>query len=135
VQANVADTAAFYGEIARMLKPGGRLQFHDICSSGTGKPWYPVPRAGDPSISFLARVDPVPDILEAAELQVLEWEDRSADSLEWFRNAVAGIRATGPVPLGLHLLLATSTLPRLENLNRNLQESRITVIQSVAART
>lgn len=128
---NVADTAAFYGEIAQVLKPGGRLLFHDIRCSHTA----PVPRAGDPSISFLARVDPVPDILESAGLQVLEWEYRSADSLEWFRNAVAGVRATGPAPLGLHLLLGTSILRRLENLIRNLQESRITVIQSVAART
>jgi len=93
-----------------------------------------VPWAGDPSISFLARVDAVPGILEAAGLQVLEWEDCSEDSLAWFRNAVARVRAAGPAPLGLHLLMGASTLPKFENLIRNLQESRITVIRSVAAR-
>jgi ubiquinone/menaquinone biosynthesis C-methylase UbiE len=135
VQMNIADKAAFYGEIARVLKPGGRLLFHDIFSNDRGEPWYPVPWAGDASLSFLARADTVPDILEAAGLQVQEWEDRSEDSLAWFRNAVAQARATGPAPLGLHLLMGASTLPKFENLIRNLQESRITVIQSVAVRT
>ncbi len=134
VQMNIADKAAFYGEIARVLKPGGHLLFHDIFSSDGSEPWYPVPWAGDASISFLAQADTVPDILEAAGLQVLEWEDRSADSLEWFRNSVARVHATGPAPLGLHLLMGASALPKFENLIRNLQESRIMVIQSVAAR-
>ena len=134
VQMNIADKATFYGEIARVLKPGGHLLFHDIFSSEGSEPWYPVPWAGDASISFLAQAGTVPDILEAAGLQVLEWEDRSADSLEWFRNTVARVRATGPAPLGLHLLMGASALPKFENLIRNLQESRITVIQSVASR-
>lgn len=135
VQMNIADKAAFYGEIARVLKPGGRLLFHDIFSRDGSEPWYPVPWAGDASISFLARADSIPDILKAAGLQVLEWEDRSEDSLGWFRRAVSQLRTTGPAPLGLHLLMGASTLPKFENLIRNLQESRITVIQSVAART
>jgi ubiquinone/menaquinone biosynthesis C-methylase UbiE len=135
VQMNIADKAAFYGEIARVLKPGGRLLFHDIFSRDGSEPWYPVPWAGDASISFLARADSIPGILEAAGLQVLAWEDRSEDSLSWFRRAVSQLRTCGPTPLGLHLLMGASTLPKFENLIRNLQESRITVIQSVAVRT
>ncbi|MGD8874285.1 MAG: methyltransferase domain-containing protein, partial [Gammaproteobacteria bacterium] len=135
VQMNIADKAAFFGEIARVLKPGGRLLFHEIFSTDGSDPWYPVPWAGDASISFLARADSIPGILEATGLQVLEWEDRSADSLGWFRKTVAQLRTSGPTPLGLHLLMGASTLPKFENLIRNLQASRITVIQSVAAKT
>ncbi len=135
VQMNINDKAAFYGEIARVLKPGGRLLFHDIFSRDGSEPWYPVPWADDASISFLAHVESIPDILEAAGLQVLEWEDRSEDSLHWFRRAVSQLRTSGPTPLGLHLLMGASSLPKFENLIRNLQESRITVIQSVATRT
>jgi ubiquinone/menaquinone biosynthesis C-methylase UbiE len=134
VQMNIADKDAFYGEITRVLKPGGRLLFHDIFSRDGSEPWYPVPWAVDASISFLARADTVPDILQTAGLQLLEWEDRSEDSLAWFRNAVAQLRTTGPTSLGLHLLMGASALPKFENLIRNLQESRITVIQSVAAK-
>lgn len=135
VQMNVRDKAAFYGEISRAQKPDGRLLFHDSFSSDGRAPRYPVPWAGDPSISFLARADAVPEILEAAGQQAPGWEDRSADSLAWFRSAVNRIRSAGQAPLGLHLLMGASALPGFENLIRNLQESRITVIQSVAART
>jgi ubiquinone/menaquinone biosynthesis C-methylase UbiE len=134
-QMNIADKAAFYGEIARVLKPGGRLLFHDIFSREGKEPCYPVPWAGDPSISFLARAEAVPGILDAAGLQVLDWEDRSEVSLAWFRNAVAKLSATGQAPVGLHLLMGASALPKFENLIRSLQELRITVIQSVAVRT
>jgi len=134
VQMNIADKAAFYGEIARVLKPGGRLLFHDIFSRNGNEPHYPVPWASEPSIGFLADVDTLPDILADAGLQVLDWEDRSADSLAWFRKAVAQFNAMGPAPLGLHLLMGDSALPKFENLIRNLQEGRIAVIQSVAVR-
>ena len=53
VQMNIEDKETFYGEIARVLAPGGRFAFHDILSGPGGEPHYPVPWAGDPSISFL----------------------------------------------------------------------------------
>jgi len=134
VQMNIADKARFYGEIARVLKPGGRLLFHDIFSRDGREPHFPVPWAANASISFLADTDAVADVLAAQGMRILDWEDRSADSLEWFRNAVARFNSQGPAPLGLHLLMGGSALPKFENLIRNLEEARIAVIQAVAAR-
>ena len=37
VQMNVEDKSGFYGELARVVKSGGRLAFHDIFA-GTGAP-------------------------------------------------------------------------------------------------
>jgi hypothetical protein len=132
---NIADTVAFYGENARSPEPGGCRLFHELFSRDGSEPWYPVPWAVNPSISSLARTEAVPGILEGNGLQVQECEDRSEDSLEWFRYAVAGIRVPDPAPLGLHLLMGDSVLPKFENLVRNPQESRIMLIQAVAVRS
>ena len=52
-QMNIRDKAGFYGEIARVLKPGGQFAFHDIFQGEAGEVRFPVPWAGDASISFL----------------------------------------------------------------------------------
>jgi ubiquinone/menaquinone biosynthesis C-methylase UbiE len=54
VQMNIADKNKFYGEIARVLKPGGRLLFHDVFRGTGAEPSYPVPWDEDASISILA---------------------------------------------------------------------------------
>jgi cyclopropane fatty-acyl-phospholipid synthase-like methyltransferase len=131
VQMNIADKHRFYGEIARVLAPGGRLMFHDIFR-GHGELHYPVPWADMSSISFLATQDEVREILQGVGFRVLDWEDTSARSLAWFGAAVERIKASGPPPLGLHLLMGDTALAKLENMGRNLREGRIVVAQAVA---
>jgi ubiquinone/menaquinone biosynthesis C-methylase UbiE len=131
VQMNIADKRRFYGEIARVLTTGGRLIFHDIFR-GHGELHYPVPWADMSSISFLATADEVREILQSVGLRLLDWEDTSARSLEWFTAAVQRMRASGPPPLGIHLLMGDTAFAKLDNMLRNLREGRIVVAQAVA---
>jgi SAM-dependent methyltransferase len=132
VQMNISNKRAFYAEITRVLKPGGRLLFHDIFQGDGGEPHYPVPWAEDASISFLAPPQTVHGILGKLGLTILDWEDRSAYSLQWFEAAMGKMRSSGPPPLGLHLLAGGDARAKFENLARNLRESRIVVLQAVA---
>lgn len=134
-QMNIADKRAFYAELARVLRPGGRLLFHDIFQGGGGELRYPVPWAEEASISFLATPQVVRDILEEAGFRVLDWEDKSRQSLEWFVAAVEKLRRSGPPPLGLHLLMGETAKAKLENVIRNLREARFVVVQAVAEKT
>jgi len=53
VQMNIADKAGLYGELRRVLAPGGRLALWDVVA-GTGEPLtFPVPWANDPTNSHL----------------------------------------------------------------------------------
>jgi MPBQ/MSBQ methyltransferase len=131
VQMNISDKRRFYGEIARVLTAGGRLIFHDIFR-GHGELHYPVPWADMSSISFLATPDEVREILPNVGLRLVDWEDTTARSLEWFTMAVQRIKASGPPPLGIHLLMGETALAKLDNMERNLRESRIVVAQAVA---
>jgi SAM-dependent methyltransferase len=131
VQMNIADKPRFYGEIARVLAPGGRLMFHDIFR-GHGELHYPVPWADASAISFLATPDEVRGIVQGVGLRVLDWEDTSARSLAWFDAAVERMKTAGPPPLGIHLLMGESAGTKLANMLRNLREGRIVVVQAVA---
>lgn len=131
VQMNIADKRAFYGQIARVLTPRGRLLFHDVFQGPGGALHYPVPWAEDASISFLETPETVRNILEGLGFSVLDWEDKSQMSREWFVTRIAALDASGPSPLGSHLLMGETARHKLENNVRNLSERRSVVVQGV----
>jgi ubiquinone/menaquinone biosynthesis C-methylase UbiE len=132
VQMNIGDKRAFYRELARVLAPGGRLVFHDVFKGAAGEPHYPVPWAEEASISFLASAQDVRGILEELGLRIEDWEDTSARSLQWFLAVADKAKRAGPSPLGMHLVMGSTTKAKFANLVRNLQEQRVAVAQGVA---
>lgn len=132
VQMNIADKRAFYKEIARVLAPGGRLLFHDIFQGAGGPPHYPVPWAEDSSISFLTLPETVRRILEELGFDILDWEDKTQHSLDWFAATAEKIEQSGPPPLGIHLLMGDTARNKLKNVIANLKEARIVVVQALA---
>ncbi len=134
VQMNIADKRTFYREIARVLVPRGRLLFHDVFQGEGGPVHYPVPWAEEASISFLATPDAVREILEGLGFSILDWEDTTQRSLDWFASVLDRLNVSGPPPLGTHLLMGETARAKVENIVRNLRERRIVVVQAVAER-
>jgi SAM-dependent methyltransferase/sulfur carrier protein ThiS len=131
-QMNIADKRTFYAEIARVLRPGGRLVFHDIFQGPTGPPHFPVPWADDASISHLQTPDEARARLADVGLTVHDWVDETEPSLAWFAATVERLRTGGPSPLGLHLLMGPTARDKFANMRRNLEERRIVVFQATA---
>jgi hypothetical protein len=129
---NIEDKAGFYREIARVTRPGGRFLFHDIFA-GDGEPLhYPVPWADEPSISFLAPPGEVKRLLEDLGFVFRDWTDTTQPSLQWIVAAIEKLKATGPPPLGTHLLMGASAKTKFENVVRNLRDGRFVVYQACA---
>ena len=131
VQMNIADKRRFYAEAARVLKPGGKLVFHDIFAGPGAPPQYPVPWAATSEISFLAPVAEVRFILDALGLRAEHWIDSSAASRQWFASVLARNAEHGPPPLGLHLLMGPTGKEKFSNLLENFRGECVQTIQAV----
>ena len=130
---NVADKRRLFEEATRVVRPGGRLALHEICSGAERPIRFPVPWAGEASISFLESPERLRALLALdLGLEELAWEDHSVAAHSWFLERLATIaEAGGPPPVGLHILLGPQAGDKLQNVATNLGEGRIEVIQAV----
>jgi ubiquinone/menaquinone biosynthesis C-methylase UbiE len=75
VTMNIEDKISLAGEVARVLKPGGRFSCAEIGQGPAGEPSYPLPWASDSSSSFLATPEGMQSALEAGGLHVVKQID------------------------------------------------------------
>jgi SAM-dependent methyltransferase len=127
---NIADKARLYREIHRVLRPGGQLALYEVMA-GTNLPLrFPVPWAGDPSISFLSSPQTIGAILTDIGFRPVVWDDLTDE-------VVATLREGPPFAVdapGLHLVLGEDFRERALNGIVNLAEGRATLIRAVLER-
>jgi SAM-dependent methyltransferase len=132
VQMNIADKNRFYSEIARVLKSGGRLLFHDIFRGPGEPPLYPTPWAEDESMSSLATETQARSIIEQVGLEIDQWLVKVQESIEYFKSRAAQFKADGPPPISTHLLMGDTAKNKVQNYLRNLSEGRVSVALGMA---
>jgi ubiquinone/menaquinone biosynthesis C-methylase UbiE len=131
-QMNIAGKERFYCEMSRVLKPKGRLVFHDVFFGTAKDPHYPTPWAEYDSLSSLCTQEEARDAIEKSNLEIIEWRDKSDLSLEFFKEIIKKIEKSGPPPLGFHLLMGKTAKTKLLNLARNLEENKTSVVLGTA---
>lgn len=136
VAMNIRDKARFYGEMFRVLKPGGTLAIYDILRGPTATPvLFPVPWARTPETSFLASPEELRAHLENAGFRVADWVDTTEAGKAWFIALAERIKKDGLPPLGFALLMGEDFATMAQNQRRNLEEGRIVLGQIVATRS
>ena len=134
VQMNIPDKDLFYSEITRVLRPGGKLLFHDIFRGEGEQPIYPTPWAEDQSISHLATEPQAKQAIENSGMKIEKWIPKVQQSIDYFKTVAAKIEADGPPPIGIHLLMGDNAKIKLQNYVKNLTENRTAVIMGMASK-
>ncbi|MGK9169184.1 methyltransferase domain-containing protein [Inquilinus limosus] len=112
---NIADKAALFAEVRRVLKPGGRFGVYDVMRAGQGDLRYPMPWAATTETSFVEPPETYRRLLGEAGFAIEAEHDRSALALTLGREMRERVAIQGAPPLGLHILMGPATPERMGN--------------------
>lgn len=133
ISMNIDDKRAFFGEMRRVVRPGGRVVVHDPIL-GSGAPIeYPVPWSRDGEISHLIDAAETRRLLEELGLDITVWQDATRSSLDWFAANAPRLAATGSA-VNLQLLMPGEFQAMAANMVKNLSSSAVAVVRVVATR-
>lgn len=130
---NIEDKAKLFAEVTRVLRPGGRFGVYDVMRVDDGELMYPLPWATTPATSAVSSPSQYKSALQEAGFTITAERDRADFALSFFdqlRAKTAG--ASGPPPLGLHLLMGASTPVKLQNMVENTVAGRISPVELIA---
>ena len=125
VQMNIKDKTQFYTEVKRVLKPGGSFIYYDIFKKGDGRLNYPLPWAGEASISFLMTNTYLETLLEDLNFKKVATQNQTQKGIAFFEKLFKTAHKGDTPKVGLHLLMGESTGPKLKNLLKGLKEGQL----------
>ena len=124
VAMNIADKPKLYGEIFRVLKPGGRYAFQEMAAGESATSYFPLPWATDPADSFLVSVEETRSVLGESGFVAELFEDTSDAHLS--RNTADA--APSPLTLGVYV---DNLAQKAGNARRSLQEGQVRLVRGV----
>lgn len=129
---NIADKAALFAGVRRVLKPGSTFALFDIMKTADGELRYPVPWAAGRETSFVASPTEYRRALEAAGFAIASERDRRTFAARFFAEAAARAAAAGgPPPLGTHILMKDDAARKIANVVAGLENRLIAPVELV----
>jgi ubiquinone/menaquinone biosynthesis C-methylase UbiE len=128
---NVEDKPAWLKETHRVLKPGGRAVFYEVCGNRNTPLHFPVPWAQDSSMSFLVTPEVFRDVITSAGFDIEVWNDKTDLAQKAFSNVKEPVGERNLPVLGVYLLVGNDIQTKAYNLHRNLDEERVSLIETV----
>lgn len=133
---NIPDKAAVFQEAFRVLKPGSSFGVYDVMKTGDEELEYPVPWAATPATSALASPEDYRTGLQSAGFEIVAERNRREFALDFFQDLRAKTQAAGgPPPLGLHILMGSSTPDKVKNMTSNISAGRIAPVEMIARKS
>ena len=131
---NVEDKLLWLKEVYRVLKPGARAILYEVCGHKNTPLYFPVPWAQDDSMSFLVPPDAFRDVITSAGFDIKVWNDKTDLAQKAFSQMTEPKGEPNLPELGVHLLVGKDILTKAYNLHLNLDEQRVSLIETVAVK-
>lgn len=131
---NIEDKLGWLTELYRVLKPGGRAVLYEVCGHKNTPCFFPVPWAQDSSMSFLQPPEPFRDVITSAGFEIEVWNDKTDLARKAFAHMTEPTGEPQLPELGVHMLVGHDILTKAYNLHRNLEEERVSLIETVAVK-
>jgi len=131
---NVEDKLEWLQEVYRVLKPGSRAVLYEVCGNTNTPVYFPVPWAQDSSMSFLVSPELFRDAITSAGFVIEVWNDKTDLAQKAFAHMTEPSGEPDLPELGVHLLVGNDILTKAYNLHRNLDERRVSLIETVAVK-
>lgn len=131
---NVEDKLGWLQEVYRVLKPGGRVVLYEVCGNKNTPVHFPVPWAQDSSMSFLVPPAAFREVITSAGFDIVAWHDKTDLAQKAFAHMTEPQGEPKLPELGVHLLVGNDILTKAYNLHRNLDEERVSLIETVAVK-
>ena len=130
VSMNIADKAALYREIGRVLKPGGWLMLSELAKGPGPELDYPTPWAGSAQTSFLSTPEETRRGLEDAGFEVLQLRE-TAEQVKAYgaRSKAMVARGEKPPHRAVMLIHGDAAPQAMANTARGVAEARIVPIE------
>lgn len=122
---NIRDKPGLYREMARVIRSGGRLAFFDVLAGPNQPIHFPVPWAGDASLSFLSTPDETRELIAEAGFREIVWLVGDALDEELERANSDPVEPSPHRPLNPGLLNGPDAARMGANVGRNSAEGRI----------
>ena len=124
---NIADKRTLYGEIHRVLKPGGRYAFQELAAGKAAISHFPLPWATDPADSFVVPADEIRSGLAERGFVAEVFEDTTEAHLG---RTSANAAPAAPGQLGLAVFVDNIAL-KVANARRSLEEGQVRLVRGV----
>jgi ubiquinone/menaquinone biosynthesis C-methylase UbiE len=132
---NIADKATLFGQVNRVLRPGGTFGVYDVMRIGAGDLTYPVPWARTAESSFVADAGDYRRLLRDAGFDLQKERERRAFAIEFFKKIQARVAESGLPPLGLHIAMGADFPHKVRNLVANLENGLLAPIEMICRAT
>jgi ubiquinone/menaquinone biosynthesis C-methylase UbiE len=131
---NIDDKLSWLKETYRVLRPGGRAVLYEVCGNINTPLYYPVPWAQDSSMSFLVPPDSLRETITSAGFDITVWNDKTDLAQKAFAQVEEPVGEPNLPPLGVYLLVGNDIRTKAYNLRCNLDEDRVSLIETVAVK-
>jgi ubiquinone/menaquinone biosynthesis C-methylase UbiE len=129
---NISDKAKLCSEVSRVLQPNSLFGIYDVMRIGDGELAYPVHWARAAAESAVAKPAQYREALEKAGFIVIAERNRRDFALAQYDQLRAKTAAAeNPPPLGLHILMGSSTPDFVQNMIENVSAGRIAPVELI----